>query len=59
MWGISWANAQMLLSDSIRIDYDHDKTIKRESSGTIDKIDLNDPKAFALLERMAGAGRKR
>lgn len=60
MWGISWANAQILLGDSIRVDYDCDKN-KHQSplKKNIDKIDLNDPNAFAILERMAGAGRNR
>lgn len=50
MWGISWANVQMMMADSIRVYYD-----RSDSSKDAEKVmDVNNPNVIAELERMAG-----
>jgi hypothetical protein len=48
MWGISWANARLMISDSIQVEY------KRTTSSDVSEtIDMNNPEAMSLLIKMA------
>lgn len=46
LWGITWANLQLMFRDSIRVDYKHHE-------GTPQQIDLNAPNAMNMLIQMA------
>ena len=51
MWGISWANVQLMLADSVRIHYEHSGSEKKDN----EVMDLNNPKAIEKLMMMADA----
>jgi hypothetical protein len=48
VWGVTWANVQLMMSDAIRFDYKTDKEQEDEV------MDLNDPKMISKLKMMAG-----
>lgn len=50
LWGVSWANAQKMIADAIRVDYSNDKTNKVKEDTV---LDINDPKAFSKLNRLS------
>ena len=54
LWGISWANLQLMMSDALRTDY-KSKDDEQDNSGMPRTIDLNDPGAMNMLKRLAGA----
>lgn len=47
LWGIAWANLQLMIRDSIRVDYKHHE-------GAPQQLDLNAPNAMNMLIQMAG-----
>lgn len=52
MWGVSWANVEMMLADGQRTDYEREKS-DNPSSKDNDVLDLSDPKNMEKLRRMA------
>lgn len=51
LWGISWANLQLMIADALKIDYKQNSTAPRQP---FSKIDLNDADSVNFLKRMYG-----
>ena len=60
LWGISWANVQLMISDALKTDCKSKSTTNipnNEQSKVPDIIDMNDPNAMNTLLLMAGGKR--
>ena len=51
MWGVSWANVELMMADGQRTDYERDKG--KSGEGASDVLDLSDPKTMEKLTKMA------
>lgn len=49
LWGISYANAKLMLADAINEEFSKNK---ETSKGDDEMFDLSDPAAFAKLQKM-------
>lgn len=54
LWGVSWANLQLMMSDALRVDYKSDSEGGGTENGFPSVIDGNDPGSLDILLRMAG-----
>lgn len=54
LWGVAWANIQLMMADALRTDY-KSKDDKKDTSGMPDTIDLGGSGAMDMLKRLAGA----
>lgn len=52
---MSWANAQLMMADSLRIDHKDNKT--NNSSAKEEVYDLSNPQTINMLKKIANAGR--
>lgn len=52
MWGVSWANVEMMLADAQRTDYERDKKEAKASSDN-DVLDLSNLEDIEKLKRLA------
>lgn len=52
MWGVSWANVEMMLADAQRTDYDS-KSENRNNEKDADVLDLSKPTDVEKLKRLA------
>jgi hypothetical protein len=50
MWGVSWANVQLMMADSMRVHYERDNKKQEDEI-----MDLNNPQMVAKLRQMADA----
>lgn len=54
LWGVSWANIQLMIADALRTDYKDRSGYSQQNSNVPEIMDMNDPKSMDVLLKMTG-----